>query len=110
MARKPKRTERPGTVDIDGMRSMMNMLPLEQRLEASVALITFAVAAFGGVVLELGRNCPAGDSRRAAAPGASVAALGDDARPCGPCISPQLSYSSVTAAGLLPHEALKGLR
>ena len=58
MARKSKRTERPGTVDIDGMRSMMNMLPLEQRLEASVALITFAAAAFGGVVLELGRNCP----------------------------------------------------
>ena len=39
------------------MRTMMRQLPLEQRLEASVAPITFAVAEFGNVVLELGRTC-----------------------------------------------------
>ena len=44
-------------VDTEGMRSMMEQLPLEQRLEASVSLITFAVAEFGKVVLALGRQC-----------------------------------------------------
>ena len=49
-------------VDTVGMKSMMDNLPLELRLEASVALITFAVAEFGNVVLELGRNCPGSKS------------------------------------------------
>ena len=44
-------------VDTEGMRSMMEQLPLEQRLEASVSLIIFAVAEFGKVVLALGRQC-----------------------------------------------------
>jgi hypothetical protein len=44
-------------VDTEGMRSMMEQLPLEQRLEASVSLITFAAAEFGKVVLALGRQC-----------------------------------------------------
>jgi len=49
---------------VPDVKLMLQQLPVEQRLEASVSLISFAVAEFANVVLELAGASPINTARR----------------------------------------------